>query len=236
MEATRVDRAVRGRIGRWPYEPDVAHLVLLDHKMVPSISHVESWIAEARAGGCRTIRTGALFPTSIEPFVESGFRTIDRLALLETRLRRPPTDVVDRRTKPLRARRLGDAAEIDRRAFAGPWGNDRSALADILRATPAHRARSISVDRSMAAFAITGVADRVGYLQRLAVDPARQRGGLGRALVTDSLDWMYRRGATVAMVNTAFDNAAALALYESVGFRRRDDSLLILELQLAPDA
>ena len=62
----------------------------------------------------------------------------------------------------------------------------------------------------MAAFAITGVADRVGYLQRLAVDPTAQRRGLGRTLVADSLDWMQRRGATTAMVNTAFDNNAAL--------------------------
>jgi len=234
MEATRVDRAVRGRIGRWPYEPDVAHLVLLDHKMVPSTRHVEAWIDEARADGCRTIRTGALFPTSIEPFIQSGFETIDRLALLETRIREQPALADQRRTKPLRPRKLGDAADIDRRAFAPPWGNDRAALADILRATPAHRARSMSVDRSMAAFAITGVAERVGYLQRLAVDPTRQREGLGRVLVADSLDWMRRRGATTAMVNTAFDNTAALALYESVGFRRRDDSLLILELRLAP--
>lgn len=84
----------------------------------------------------------------------------------------------------------------------------------------------------MSAFAITGVADRAGYLQRLAVDPSAQRHGLGRSLVADSLDWMRRRGATTAMVNTAFDNTAALALYESFGFRRRDDSLLILELRL----
>ena len=68
----------------------------------------------------------------------------------------------------------------------------------------------------MAAFAITGVANRVGYLQRLAVDPSAQRRGLGHALVADSLDWMHRRGATTAMVNTAFDNEAALGLYDIV--------------------
>ena len=84
----------------------------------------------------------------------------------------------------------------------------------------------------MAAFAITGVANQVGYLQRLAVDPTAQRRGLGRALVADSLEWMHRRGATTAMVNTAFDNDAALALYETFGFQHRPDPLLILELRL----
>jgi ribosomal-protein-alanine N-acetyltransferase len=82
----------------------------------------------------------------------------------------------------------------------------------------------------MAGFAITGVAAHVGYLQRLAVEPAAQRHGLGRALVADSLAWMRQRDATRAMVNTAFDNAAALALYASFGFRPRDESLVILEL------
>jgi ribosomal protein S18 acetylase RimI-like enzyme len=45
-----------------------------------------------------------------------------------------------------------------------------------------------------------------------------------------------RRGAGTAMVNTAFDNTAALALYEGFGFRHRDDVLLILELRLDPPA
>ncbi len=121
---------------------------------------------------------------------------------------------------------------IDRRAFAAPWGNDRTALADILHATPSCRIRSVVVGRTMSGFAITGVAGRTGYLQRLAVDPSAQRLGLGRALVADSLAWMHRRGARHAMVNTAFDNVAAIALYEAFGFRQRDDSLVILELRL----
>ena len=41
---------------------------------------------------------------------------------------------------------------------------------------------------------------------------------------------MQRRGATAAMVNTALDNEAALALYADLGFRRRSETLTILEL------
>jgi [ribosomal protein S18]-alanine N-acetyltransferase len=252
VEVTSVERAVRARLGRWPFQPEVAHLVLLDHQMVPSRADVDGWIVQARTGGLSAIRTGALFPSSVGPFIDAGFETIDRLALLETRLETRPDrrahaessvttgsrdQLTDRhnarvRTRPLRGRRLAEAATIDRRAFTAPWGNDRTALADILQATPASRARFVAVDRTLAAFAISGVANRVGYLQRLAVDPSTQRRGLGRALVADSLDWMHRRGATTAMVNTAFDNAAALSLYDTFGFQRRPDPLLILELRL----
>ncbi len=79
-------------------------------------------------------------------------------------------------------------------------------------------------------FAITGQSGTFGYLQRLAVDPEVQRQGVGRRLVEDSLQWMRRCGATTAMVNTALDNAAALALYAQAGFRLRSDTLTILEL------
>jgi ribosomal-protein-alanine N-acetyltransferase len=239
VDAIEVEHAVRARVGHWPYEPDVAHLVLLDHQMVPSSAHVASWIEQARAIGCRTIRTGALFPSSIDAFIDAGFDTIDRLALLETRLRE--TDRFDSahsangrrvRLRAMRSRHLAGAATIDRRSFPAPWGNDRAALADILHATPASHATMIDIDRTMSGFAITGVAASVGYLQRLAVDPAAQRHGLGRSLVADSLSWMRRRNATRAMVNTAFDNGAALALYESFGFERLTESLLILELRL----
>ena len=79
---------------------------------------------------------------------------------------------------------------------------------------------------------MSGVAGEVGYLQRLAVDPARQRHGAGSQLVDDALAWMHRRGATTAMVNTASDNDAALALYDAFGFHRRTDTLVLLELRL----
>ena len=232
MEVTSTQRGVRVRIGTWPYRPEVAHLVLLDHQMVPTEDDVRTWIDTARHNGASTIRTGALFPGSVGPFAAAGFEPIDELALLERpiagyRPRRP-----GRRVRPLRRRQLPDAARVDVRAFGTSWGNDRAALFDIMHATPQARARSISVDRSVVAFAMSGLAGHVGYLQRLAVDPPQQRNGAGAALVDDALTWMGRRGATSAMVNTASDNAPALALYQAFGFRRRPDSLVLLELTL----
>lgn len=232
-------RPARARLGRWPYDDQVAHLVLLDHQMMPTSADIASWIAEANQRGARTVRTGAIFPDAAAPFLEAGFHVADTLTLLGLHLRDRPTSGPRRvRTGgPIRLRRLRpsmlvEAAEIDRRAFSSPWSNDTSALADIMTATPYHRSRSVHLDGRMVAFSISGRADRSGYVQRLAVDPSARRRGFANVLLDDALHWMRRRDVEQAMVNTAFDNRPALALYESAGFDQRPDSLLILEQAL----
>ena len=127
---------------------------------------------------------------------------------------------------------LSEAATIDRRSFSSPWANDASALADIMTATPYHRSRSVHVDGRMVAFSISGRADRAGYIQRLAVDPSARRRGFAQLLLDDAVRWMSRRDVSEVMVNTAADNHAALALYESFGFEREPGALLILERAL----
>ncbi len=141
----------------------------------------------------------------------------------------------------MRARRHGEAARVDRDAFGDPWGNDAGDLAEIRRATPVHRARARFAPgpdhrRQLVAFAITGAAAGHGYLQRLAVAPPSQGRGHGRALVLDSLAWMRRRRLGHGLVNTAVDNERALALYESVGFRRLPEQLVVMQLDLAAGA
>jgi ribosomal protein S18 acetylase RimI-like enzyme len=127
---------------------------------------------------------------------------------------------------------LREAAEIDRRSFSRQWANDRAALDEITAATPHHRSRSIHVGRQMAAFSISGRADRAGYVQRLVVDPSARRQGFARLLLDDALDWMRRRDVTRVLVNTASDNEAALTLYRSAGFEDQPGALVILERAL----
>jgi ribosomal-protein-alanine N-acetyltransferase len=132
----------------------------------------------------------------------------------------------------MRAWHVSHAAALDERAFGSVWGNDVDGIAEIRRATPVHRARIVVDGRRMAGFAISGAGGDGGYLQRLAVDPAMQRRGIGRALVLDALHWLRRRPIDTAYVNTAVANAPALALYESLGFVRVADHLTIAELVL----
>lgn len=222
------------------------HLVLADQAIVPTAGEVRSWVdalgEQPRPGATplRAIRTGALFPDAAARFADAGFDVIDTLALLRI-------DLTDRhealetathqRTVPLRGRQHHSASQIDRAAFGDPWGNDADDLDEIRRATPVHRARArtapgpAGIRRSpLVAFAITGAAAGHGYLQRLAVTPAQQGHGHGRALAVDSLQWMRSRRLHHGLVNTAIDNARALQLYESLGFRALPEQLLVMEL------
>ena len=205
--------------------------------MVPTAADIADWIADATDLGARVVRTGALFPNATDAFLEAGFQVADTLALL-TRPATPATPPTTPRARGsvklrrLRPPMLSEAATIDRRSFSSPWANDASALADIMTATPYHRSRSVHVDGRMVAFSISGRADRAGYIQRLAVDPSARRRGFAQLLLDDAVRWMSRRDVSEVMVNTAADNRAALALYESFGFEREPGALLILERAL----
>lgn len=231
---------VRGRLDTWPYEPDVAHLVLLDHHMVPTSTNVAGWVDEARQTPepTRAVRTGAMFPEAAVVFTDVGFTTIDTLALLDVRLltrrdrSRPGRRNASATTRRMRSNDLPVVAELDRTAFGNPWGNDVRSLSNITTATPRHRARVVEGPDGLEAFAISGQSGSYGYLQRLAVHPDARRRGHARRLVADALHWMERRGASTALVNTGVDNDAALDLYHSLGFTRRAETLQILEHRL----
>ena len=220
------------RMRPWPDDPTVAHLVFLDHADVPGHDEIAAAVADARRRRARAVRTSALFPRAAEIVLDHGFETIDRLALLS----RPVSEALDPShrgpTRPMLPWHLSVAASIDREAFGPDWGNDASALLDIRRATPRHRARIVRDGRTVAGFAITGAAGEQGYLQRLAVAPVHHRRGFARVLVADALHWMVTQRLSTALVNTGVDNVPALALYEGFGFRRLDHELTIAELRL----
>lgn len=237
----------RVRVRPWAFERGVVQLALADQGIVPAVDEIRGWVDTLTAddAGLRSIRTGALFSGAAERFAAAGFQVIDTLALLRVELATLDRRAMRRNLRGggsrLLAHRHPDAARIDREAFGDPWGNDAADLAEIRRATPTHRARARFARRDgrreLVAFAITGAAAGHGYLQRLAVAPAHQGHGHGRALVLDSLAWMGRRRLGHGLVNTAVDNERALHLYESVGFRRLPERLVVMELDLtAPGA
>lgn len=220
----------------------VVHLRLDDDSIVPTLDDIRDWIDAIRHDPTVvTIRTSALFPRSADRFEEAGFAIVDTLNLLRADLAAQPVRaVVDERpanvragTATLRRRDYVAAALVDRAAFGPSWGHDAVELEEIRHATPTHRARCRFTraglfTRAIEAFAIAGASAEHGYLQRLAVDPSHQRRGHGRQLTLDVLGWMARRGLPDCLVNTSVDNASALALYDSVGFRPMRDQLRVL--------
>lgn len=78
-------------------------------------------------------------------------------------------------------------------------------------------------ERAVAGFVAVGLdrATRVGEIVMVAVDPVRQRRGVGRALTGFAVEWMREQGMTVGMVDTGGDpgHAPARRTYERAGFR-----------------
>ena len=66
-------------------------------------------------------------------------------------------------------------------------------------------------------------ANRIGVFEPVGTDPAYQRRGLSRAVLTEGLRRLRALGATIAYVITNGDNVAANPLYEAVGFRVVDE-------------
>ena len=61
-----------------------------------------------------------------------------------------------------------------------------------------------------------------GDIQTIAVSDEHRGQGLGRRLLLDLMDEAHRRGVRELFLEVRADNPAAIALYESVGFRQID--------------
>ncbi len=209
----------------------MAQVVVLDGASVPAPEHWRAWSDALAAEGYATIRSGALSVRQAEQAGRAGLVCVQELSLLE--LVGPLAAARPRhRTHRLRGVHLGACAAIDEAAFGTRWTLDAPMLADVRRATPAHRSRFVrhaTTGHAPAGFLISGRAGRLGYVQRLAVDPRAQRHGLAHALVADALRWMARAHVHRVYVNTHVDNAAALALYRRHGFTVLPERLRVFE-------
>ncbi|WP_117042509.1 GNAT family N-acetyltransferase, partial [Klebsiella pneumoniae] len=90
----------------------------------------------------------------------------------------------------LNAADLPRAWQIETRAHAFPWSEQTFASNQGDR----YLNLQLSVDGEMAAFAITQIVLDEATLFNIAVDPAFQRRGLGRALLEQVIDEIEKRG------------------------------------------
>jgi ribosomal protein S18 acetylase RimI-like enzyme len=222
------------RVQPWSFQPHIAHLVMNHQRRVPSVSDIRQWTDRIQTLGYGIVRTNALTPAIGRQMECAGYAVMQDLVLLELTSPRTVAAAANRSerlaTRHIAAEQIAAVSDVDVAAFGTDWGLAEPAIGDVCAATPRHRLRGAG--EPLAAFAVSGRDGRQGFLQRLAVAPIRQRQGLGRALVLDSLEWMTRWRVQRVLVNTAVDNYAALALYQGLGFRRIGERLRVYERSL----
>lgn len=115
---------------------------------------------------------------------------------------------------------LWEAAGLTR-----PWNPPRADF-DRAVAGPVSAVLGIRDGGSLVATAMVGEDGHRGWLYYLAVDPARRREGLGRALVAAAEAWIAARGGVKAQLMVRGDNADAAAFYERLGYDVQDTVVL----------
>ena len=98
-----------------------------------------------------------------------------------------------------------------------PWNDPRKDIARKLRVNPewflVAEAAGAVVGSVMA-----GYEGHRGWINYLAVDPARRRAGLGRALMAAAEQQLRTAGCPKINLQVRPDNRAAIAFYERLGF------------------
>lgn len=108
-------------------------------------------------------------------------------------------------------------AALERASFDSPWSQD------LLRLELVEQASVLlvkdRVDGGLAGYAAFRVAADEAELLRTAVAPGERRRGIARVLVEAGLRAVAERGARCCFLEVRPRNAAAVALYRSLGFR-----------------
>ncbi|HEY3987597.1 ribosomal protein S18-alanine N-acetyltransferase [Cedecea sp.] len=109
---------------------------------------------------------------------------------------------------------LAAAYAIELRSHAFPWSEKTFASNQGER----YYNLRLDVDGKLAAFAVTQVILDEATLFNIAVDPAYQRQGLGKALLEHLIEELEKRDVFTLWLEVRASNLAARALYESLGF------------------
>lgn len=222
----------RVRLSPWRGHRDIGVLSPLGEFGALNSQGLAEALDRCHQRGFTQVITAAIPEDDAPVYFDAGFQARERLWLLAhsmAELVKPPRKL----TRRGRRRDRNAALEVDADAFEEFWRLDAAGLEEARRATPTSRFRV--VDRQgVVGYAVFGLAGNRGYLQRLAVASASRGAGFGSALVKDGLQWLARRSVTHTYVNTQERNTAALALYQSLGFKLLPRGLVVLETQLPP--
>lgn len=138
------------------------------------------------------------------PAQQSSERTLDRNA--------PPLEVAS-----LTAHDVERARAVACSSFASP--TERPTFGDELR-HPTTRALVARLNGHVLGYLVGTIVSDEAEVVSLAVDPGQRRRGAAGALLDAFIDGAVRDGVRTVFLEVRRSNRAAIALYESRGFRR----------------
>jgi [ribosomal protein S18]-alanine N-acetyltransferase len=190
----------------------------------------------ARAGGAK-VAAIAIQPWFQDVLAGSGFENDQQIVMLEWRYQPSFASTSPRGPNGIRIRRMTEAdlpevEKTDAASFDPLWQNPletiRRAFSQALYVTVAENEQGI-----MGYQLSTGGGQRA-HLARLAVHPAAQGKGAGRALLYDLFRYITYAGISRLSVNTQSDNQASLSLYQRMGFVRTGEEYPVYTFDVSP--
>ena len=166
--------------------------------------------------------------------LESGFDLNGHITLLEWNYQSPVRAPLPSNIN-LRAMTVADlpqVVDVDSAAFEPLWRNSLPAL-DKAYSQSSH-AFIIEDSSGLLGYQLSTGSPLGAHLARLAVRPEVQGQGLGAALVGDLIDRILNGGGSRVTVNTQANNAASLALYHKLGFRRTGEQFPVYTHKVDP--
>lgn len=118
--------------------------------------------------------------------------------------------------RPMREHDLAAIAAIEARSYEFPWS--QGIFADCLRA--GYCCWTMMAAGTVAGYGILAVAADEAHLLNLCIDPDFRQRGLARKLLKRLLELANEHRAGIIFLEVRPSNLAAIALYETAGFRR----------------
>jgi ribosomal protein S18 acetylase RimI-like enzyme len=176
----------------------------------------------AQAGGAK-VAAIAIQPWFQDVLAGHDFENHQQIVMLEWRYQPSLASTNLSGPNDIRIRRMTEAdlpevEQTDASSFNPLWQNPletiRRAFGQALYATVAEN------EQGIIGYQLSTGSGQRAHLARLAVHPAVQGKGAGRALLSDLFRYVTYAGISKLSVNTQSDNQASLSLYQRMGFLR----------------
>ncbi len=180
---------------------------------------VDDLVVAASDAGAELVVFSTAVRAAGEPLSAAGFAPIEEILELE----RPSDGLIRGDIVPTVAVEtfLNDLVRLDHACFPWLWWNSPEEMARYVQSPDALAWLTGPIDGTLAVDAYIAVtrSGTTGYIDRLAVAPARRGRGLGAALTLHAIDHLARSGARRIALTTQHDNVRAQNLYSRLGFR-----------------